>query len=254
MVRTLWFFLCAAGILYLVVCLGLFSLQRSLIYAPQPGLGDEPTRILTLSNQGEHVLVSTRPKDSRKALVYFGGNAEDTYLSLPSLSAAFSDSAIYLMHYRGYGGSSGTPSEKALFADALALFDEVYANHSEVDVVGRSLGSGVAVYLASRRPASRLVLVTPFDSLQEIAANQFPFVPVRWLLADKFESWRYAPQVSAPTLIIAAEHDEVVPRASTDLLQSRFKAGIATFQIVPNTGHNTISNSSAYLPLLRGSR
>jgi pimeloyl-ACP methyl ester carboxylesterase len=154
------------------------------------------------------------------------------------------------MHYRGYGGSSGTPSEKAFFADALALFDKVHASHFEIDVVGRSLGSGVAVYLASQRPVERLVLVTPFDSLQEIAAALFPFFPVRWLLLDRFESWKYAPQVSAPTLIIAAGHDEVVPRASTELLRSRFKPGLATFEIVPNT----ISNSSAYLPLLTGSR
>jgi hypothetical protein len=158
------------------------------------------------------------------------------------------------MHYRGFGGSSGSPSEKALFSDALALFDEVHAHHAEVEVVGRSLGGGVAVYLASQRPVKRLVLVTPFDSLQEIAAGIFPFLPVRWLLLDKFESWRYAPQVSAPTVIIAAEHDEVIPRASTELLRSRFKPGLATLEIVRNASHNTISNSSAYMPLLKGSR
>jgi hypothetical protein len=140
MLRALWFLTGGAGLLYLVVCLGLFFLQRSLIYAPQPGLGNDSARIITLPNQGEQVLVSTRAKDGRKALLYFGGNAEDTYLSLPSLSAAFPDRAIYLMHYRGYGGSSGRPSEKELFADALALFDQVHASHSEVDVVGRSLG------------------------------------------------------------------------------------------------------------------
>jgi pimeloyl-ACP methyl ester carboxylesterase len=117
---------------------------------------------------------------------------------MPALSVAFPDRAIYLLHYRGYGGSSGTPSEKALFADALTLFDEVRTKHSSVDVVGRSLGSGVAVYVASLRPVARLVLVTPFDSLEGLAALRFPYVPVKWLLRDKFESWRFAPQVTAP--------------------------------------------------------
>src|SRR5581483_3606208 len=108
---------------------------------------------------------------------------------------------------RGYGGSSGKASEAALFEDGLTLFDEVQKAHPQVEVVGRSLGSGVAVYVASLRPAARLVLVTPYDSIAEIGARQFPFVPVKWLLLDRFESWKYAPQVTAPTLIIAAEHD-----------------------------------------------
>src|SRR5260370_41081884 len=102
------------------------------------------------------VLVSTRPKDGSHALIYFGGNAEDVSLNMPSLSAGFPDSAIYLLHYRGYGGSSGRPSEGALFADALTLFDQVHSKHPDVDVVGRSLGSGIAVYVASLRPVTRL--------------------------------------------------------------------------------------------------
>jgi len=114
----------------------------------------------------------------------------------------------------------GVPPEKALFEDAPTLFDAVHAKHADVDVVGRSLGSGIAVYVASVRPVARLVLVTPFDSLRDLAAAQFPYVPVKWLMLDKFESWKYAPHVSAPTRIIAAEHDEIVPRASSDLLRS----------------------------------
>jgi alpha-beta hydrolase superfamily lysophospholipase len=97
------------------------------------------------------------------------------------------------------------------------------------------------------------VLVTPFDSLEGLAALRFPYVPVKWLLKDKFESWRFAPYVTAPTLIIAAEHDEIVPRASTELLQSRFKSGLTSLNVVAGAGHNTISNSDQYLQLLRKS-
>ena len=241
-----------AVIVYLGLCVALFFLQRSLIYFPQPGSGYDHATTLTLSAATARLLVSTRPKDGERALIYFGGNAEDVSVSMPSFSLAFPDSAIYLLHYRGYGGSSGSPSEKALFADALTLFDEVHAKHPEVEVVGRSLGSGIAVYLASLRPVKRLVLVTPFDSLQELAARQFPYVPVRWLLLDKYQSWKFAPLVTAPTLIIAAEHDEIVPRESTELLLSRFKSGLASLEVVAGTGHNTISYRAEYMQRLKG--
>jgi hypothetical protein len=119
-------------------------------------------------------------------------------------------------------------------------------------VVGRSLGSGVAVYLASQRPVARLVLVTPYDSLVDVAARHYPYFPVRWLLLDKFESSKYAKQVTAPTLVIAAEHDEIIPRASTRALVTRFRDGVVSLKIVPGAGHNTISNKPEYISLLKG--
>jgi len=236
---------------YLALCAMLFFIQRSLIYFPQADSGTGGATI-TLTSGKERVLVSTRSEDGPLALIYFGGNAEDVSFAMPSLSVAFPDHAIYLLHYRGYGGSSGSPSEKALFADALSLFDKVRAEHPRIDLIGRSLGSGVAVYVASRRPVSRLVLVTPYDSLVGIAQLQFPYMPVKWLLTDRFESWRYAPQVTAPTLIIAAENDEIIPRASTELLASRFRRGVTSYKVVPAVGHNSISSSPEYVRLLKG--
>jgi len=242
----------SAVIVYLILCALLFFFQRSFIYFPPPASDNYGATMITLPVTGARVLVSTWPKESRRALVYFGGNAEDVSVNMPAFSAGFPDRAIYLIHYRGYGGSSGKPSEKALFADALVLFDEVYATHPDIDVVGRSLGGSVAVYVASRRPTARLVLVTPFDSLRDLAGRQFPYVPVRWFMLDTFETRKFVPQVTAPTVIIAAEHDEIVPRESTELLRSRFKSGLASFTVLPGVGHNTISNSSDYMPLLRG--
>ena len=106
---------------------------------------------------------------------------------------------------------------------------------------------------ASMRAVQRLVLVTPFDSLQELAALEYPYIPVSWLLQDKFESWRYAGQVTVPTLLVAAERDEIIPRSSTEKLHRSFRTGVASLKVVPGTGHNTISESPEYLPLLRGS-
>jgi pimeloyl-ACP methyl ester carboxylesterase len=251
--RSIPMVLVAAGILYAGFCAALYFIQRSLIYLPRPASNASGTT-MTLPTPEGNVIVSTRPTGNRRALLYFGGNAEDVTLSLPGLAGAFPDVALYLPRYRGYGGSAGRPSESALFSDALRLFDMVHADHPEVIVVGRSLGSGVAVYVASRRPVSRLLLVTPFHSLQDIAAEQHPLVPVRWLLRDKFESWRYAPSVTARTQIIAAEHDELIPRRSTAMLQARFQPGLASMVVLPGTGHDTISNSPLYLPLLASAR
>lgn len=251
MSRTLITFLAVAAIFYLGLCAAIFLNQRNLIYFPQTRSMNSGAT-LSLSVEGEQVLVTAHERSGPKALLYFGGNAEDVSYSLPSLSTAFPDHAIYLMHYRGYGGSSGSPSEAALVADALALFDKAHADHRNIVVVGRSLGSGVAVQLASLRPVARLVLVTPYDSLQELAARQFPYFPVRWLLLDKFESWRYAERIGVPTLVVAAEHDVVIPRTNTEALYKRFRAGVASFKVVAGASHNTISESSEYMRLLTG--
>ncbi|MDT4868549.1 hypothetical protein FQZ97_1035210 [compost metagenome] len=117
--------------------------------------------------------------------------------------------------------------------------------------MGRSLGAAVAVRLASQRPASRLVLITPFDSLLAFATRQFPYLPVKWLLKDRFESTSYAPRIKVPTLLVAAGQDEIIPRASTEALYRHFPPGVARLEVIPGQGHNTISESPAYLPLLR---
>lgn len=236
---------------YAALCAALFAFQRSMIYYPQARSPVAGTTTLTLQAVGADVLVTVREREGPNALIYLGGNAEDPGYSLPGLAAAFPEHAIYLLHYRGYGGSTGRPSETALVSDALALYDRVRVAHGDIVIVGRSLGSGIAVQMASKRPVARLVLVTPYDSLLEVAARQFPLLPVRWLMLDKFESWKYVPMIVAPTLIIAAEHDEVIPRESTDALFERFGDGAAS-KIVAGAGHNTISEYPEYLSLLRG--
>ncbi|MFC5458531.1 alpha/beta hydrolase [Massilia niabensis] len=236
---------------YAAACLLLFAAQRSFIYFPPQTPSVLAPRTSTLAVPGAQVKVSERPRQGNKAVIYLGGNAEDVSASLPLLDSAFPDHALYLMHYRGYAGSSGKPTEKALVSDALALFDQVRGGHSDIVVIGRSLGTGVAVQVAALRPVSRLVLVTPFDSLGALAARQFPFFPVRWLLQDKYESWRHAPRVTAPTLLIVAGQDEIIPVRSSTQLFSRFASGVATINIIDGAGHNGISESPAYIPALQ---
>ena len=241
-----------AALVYLALCAALLVFQLSLLYFPQPSsLGSSDTT-MSLPVADARVVASVRARAGPDAVIYFGGNGEDVTRRIPDLASAFPAHALFLMHYRGYGGSSGVPSEAAIVADALALFDRAHGEHRRVVVVGRSLGSGVAVQVAAARPVARLVLVTPYDSIQEIAASRFAFFPVRWMLRDKFESGRHAARVGAPTLLIAAEHDEVIPAASTALLLSRFAPGIATMQVVAGAGHNSISDHLEYSALLRG--
>jgi uncharacterized protein len=251
MKHTLIFLISVAGFAYTALCIALFLLQDSLIYYPQPRTINTPQSTMVLHVEGAEIIVTTRSRVGPKAIIYFGGNAEDVSLNLPLFEKTFPNHALYLLHYRGYGGSSGTPSEEGIQHDAIALFDKVRGEHSDIAIVGRSLGSCVAVRLSSQRPASRLVLITPYDSLEGIAADQFPYLPVSWLLRDKYDSWKYASQIAIPTSIIAAEYDEVIPRASTERLFTRFGKGVASMKVIPATGHNTISTSSEYLAALQ---
>lgn len=107
--------------------------------------------------------ISARPHDGPGAVVYFGGNAEDVAWTVPELAGAFPDRAIYALHYRGYGGSSGRPAEAALRDDARALFRLVHSRHPDVIVVGRSLGSSLAIQLAAEEPVTRLAMISPFE-------------------------------------------------------------------------------------------
>lgn len=239
-----------AAFLYIGLCALAFFSQRSLIYFPQPR-SNRAAEIMTLPSSAGPILVTIRPAEGPDAVVYFGGNAEDVSLDLPDFSSTFPNTAIYLLHYPGYGGSAGHPTEKSITAAAFALFDVVHAQHPNVILIGRSLGSGVAVHLASRCPVARLVLVTPYDSLLDVAEQLYPFLPNRLLMLDQYDSWKYAPQVTAPVKIIAAGADEVIPRASTERLRTRFTKAAVSYVVVPGAGHNSISDSPQYLQLLR---
>ena len=237
------------AVAYVGICIVLYLTQRSFQYFPTPRrLG--PTEMAGTYRRGDTLLqLTVRPHAGPGAVLYFGGNGEDVSSSVAPLMAAFPGREIVMLHYRGYGGSAGRPTEADIALDAQGLFDEVHARHPDVIVIGRSLGSGVAARLASVRPASRLVLVTPYDSIVGIAQRQFPIFPVSWLLIDKYETWRYVPRIKAPVLILRAEHDELIPAASTEALRARFPAGQVTTVVVP-ADHNSILDEPQYVSAL----
>lgn len=249
--KYLHHFFISIVILYLSSFTLLFIFQRSLIYYPQPKAINNPDNTLTIPVEGETIEISFQKRDTPNALIYFGGNGEDVSGNLYFLANTFPQYSVYLLHYRSYGHSTGTPSEIDILKDAQLLFDKVHAEHSNIIVMGCSLGTGIATQLASLKPANKLILITPFDSLQNVAKYRFPFMPIDWILKDKYESWRYAPKLTLPTLILMAEHDQVIPRANTERLYAQFKSGVALFKVIANRDHGSIYQDAQYVPLLK---
>ncbi len=193
--KTFLLLLSTALVAYLLLCAWLYATQRGQIYFPTPETDHAGAEALWIESQGERIKVWAVRRPGRKAFLYFGGNADDAAAHIDGFAAALPEHSLYLVNYRGYGGSSGRPSEAALFADALAVYDMVRKRHSDTVVLGRSLGSGVGVYLAAERPVSKLVLVTPFDSLVNVASSHFRWLPVRWLMRERYDSASRAPAV-----------------------------------------------------------
>lgn len=238
---------------YAGVCLLLYLAQDRLLYYPVPTRAVAlPT--LVLERPGARVLASVRESASPEAVVYFGGNAEDVSQAVDTLAAGRPGAAVYVLHYRGYGDSGGRPRERDLVGDALALVARVRERHPEITVVGRSLGSGVAVQVAAQVPVRRVVLVTPYDSIAGLGAAQFPWAPVRWLMRDHYDSGRYAPRITAPVTVIAASDDTVVPPWSTARLLARFRPGIAHRVVIAGRDHVDLAADPAYLQALRAAR
>jgi len=242
----------AGALVYLALCGALYVFQRSMLYFPQPARVKAPA--MELSVPGALLHVSLQERSGTQAVLYFGGNAEDVSASLAELTATFPERSVYALHYRGYGRSTGRPTEAALQADAQALFDHVAPRRADITVIGRSLGSALAVALAAQRPVSRLVLVAPFDSIEAVATHHYPLFPVRWLIQDRFDAAALAPQVRAPTTVIVAGRDEVIPRARTDALVTRFAPGVARIVLIPGSGHNTLDGRPDYDAALSGQR
>jgi hypothetical protein len=241
--------------LFVAVTFCLYRFQDRLIFIPQPNAAVNRTRFAAHEIRVQHgdvTLTGWFYKDGitpqHPLIVYYGGNAEDVSLNLEDLGR-FATRSFLVMNYRGYGGSSGRPSERALFADALFVFDHVLKAESidpaEVVLMGRSLGSGVAVHVAARRQVGGVILVTPFDSLVHVARLHYPFVPVGLLLKHRFDSASLAAGISTPALFLTATHDRVVPVRLARRLQERW-GGPVTAVNVDGTDHNTIQASPVY--------
>jgi len=230
--------------IYLLLMAALYLLQRKMIYKPTPYVEHNfKTSEFTHQQQTSEALV-TQPSQ-KQAIIYYGGNAENIIYSAADFDTRFPDYSTYLLKYRGYAGAKGKPSETGIYADALALYDEVSKQYNRITVIGKSLGSGVATYVASQRTVDKLVLVTPFDSIRAVAKGLFPFFPIKWLIKDSHDSKSRAAKIKAPTLVIIADEDRVVPLARTQsLLESLPETNLEIVTL--NAGHNDLDLVPGY--------
>jgi pimeloyl-ACP methyl ester carboxylesterase len=197
-------------------------MQRQMLYLPQYTRVDAASTDFELINEGLTLRGWRVNPGQPRALLFFGGNAEEIGYQRQRFARWFPGHTIYLLAYRGYGASEGSPSEAALKGDALALYDAIAPQHVGVDVLGRSVGSGVALHLAARRSVGRLALITPYDSLVAVASRHYPLFPVNWLLRERFEASVDAVSVQAPTLLLLARQDEIIPPAHGEALARAF--------------------------------
>ncbi len=240
-----------AVLMYVGFCVFMYASQRNAIYYPTPEVHVPEAADMRLESDGETLKIwRIADANGPNAIIYFGGNAEDVSGNIPQFRNIFPRHNVYLVNYRGYGGSTGSPSEMGLYKDALAVFDEIRSRYTDISVIGRSLGSGVATYLATARDIDRLILVTPFDSIENVAKKAMPLLPVSLLLKDKFDSAGRVADIDAPVLVVIAENDEVIAKRHSDALAGAFPDSQVTVEVIPDTGHNTIDMSPRYANVL----
>jgi uncharacterized protein len=237
---------------YCSFCIFLYLRQRSLIFYPHPGVQSSEAETLWLENDGERLKVWHVSRGDSAALIYFGGNAEDVSINLSRFKKLFPSLSLYLMNYRGFGGSSGHPTEAGLYSDGRALYEHIAASHKNIIVMGRSLGTALALHLAAHTRIDGLILVTPYSSMVDLARHYYPFLPVGSLLKDRFDAVRETPGIDVPVLVVMAEHDEVIPAAISEKLVGSLQPETVQKFIIKGTFHNSIDSGPGYDKQLAG--
>jgi fermentation-respiration switch protein FrsA (DUF1100 family) len=214
-----------AAAVYAVIALGAYLGQRRLMYFPDPervapakaGLAGVKERIIETPDGERLVAWYGRARSGRPTLLYFHGNAGGLAMRAERISDYMAEGwGVYMLAWRGYSGSTGSATEADNVADARRAYDALLREGvapGSIIVFGESLGSGVAVRLAAERKVAGVVLDAPYTSVLELAAATYPFLPVRALLIDRYETTKYIARVKVPLLILHGEQDRVVPVA-----------------------------------------
>ena len=145
--------------------------------------------------------------------LYLSGRNENVYWLLKG-QKLFNNCSLCFFNYRGMGKSTGMPSERNLFNDSVTIFDYIKKHFncqdSDIGVIGHSLGTGVAVHLASQRKIKDLVLVAPYDSIGDIAKQKHWYLPIDYLIKHRFDTIHHADKVTCKTLFIIAHNDDII--------------------------------------------
>jgi pimeloyl-ACP methyl ester carboxylesterase len=229
--------------LYLSVCGLLFVAQRRLLY-PAPGERAQPVgKGAVVEVPGGTPLLWRDAGTPGPVVVHFHGNGEQVgWLGWLAEAYAAQGVSFAAVEYPGYPGAAGAPSEAAILSAARAalahLTGPLGVARERLVLEGQSLGSGVAVALAAEGWGRRLVLLTPYTSLPDVAAAAFPFVPARLLLLDRFDSMARAAGVTRPALVVHGTADRVVPFELGRALSAALPR--ARLLELPGVGHNDV--------------
>jgi fermentation-respiration switch protein FrsA (DUF1100 family) len=249
--------------LYVLFVLVVYLFQRKLQYFPDSSIvptpvGDEFRRLQTIelsTPDGVRLLSWHWPGSVPTTLVVFHGNAGHRGHRLEWIADLHRlGYGIFILDYRGYGGSEGSPSEQGLYTDAETAVRWLRENtKTQLTYFGESLGCGVAVETACRIPPKALILQSGFVSGADIAQNAYPFLPARWLLKDRYDSSAKVQQIHCPLLFVHGDQDSVVP----------FRFGKALFDLanepkqwspIAGANHNDLSwvGGKEYLKTIDG--
>lgn len=239
------FVLLGVVFIYLCVVMYVYFTQDVKVFNPSFIVNKEPVSLksvqrVTLQVEENVLLDGVYKKANTKEaplLIYFGGNADDATKILLHVKS-LKEFDIVSFNYRGFVRSEGKPSEKAIFRDALKIYDK-FAKDKKVVVMGRSLGTGVATYLASKRDTAGVILVTPYDSIASIGQVIYPYLPVRLLSKHKFESVKHILHVKAPVGLIEVKDDETIPKYHFDKLKEKVP-NLALHVELQNTTHGDV--------------
>lgn len=235
--------------LYLVALIWLYLTQRSLLFHPTKSTKSKDGFTLTINKN--RVWIEVRNRGKRSAIIYFPGDSEEYWEDIDRLAKILPKHTIYFLHYLGYGKSQGSPSQEAIFTTAKRVFEYVSSSHKSIDLIGRSLGTGVATYLASCTQIRKLVLITPYDSISAIGQKRYPIFPISLIIKDPFNSILYAPKIKASTLILLAQNDRVIPYQNSLKLIKSFLLTKPKTIILSNCTHSTILKNPEFPKAIR---
>ena len=257
----LWIMLIAPVAAYLLLLGLIFFAQTRLLFPAASVVPAGPTPLhwqrLNLRTEAGHDLHGihvppSEPGSDRRLILGFGGNAWNAESAAAFLHDLYPQADVVAFHYRGYAPSEGSPSATALQADALAVHDLAKRRFREhrIVAIGFSIGSGAAAHVASHRSINGLILVTPFDSLAEVAADHYPWLPVRSLFRHQMEPARELRGSTVPVALIVAGDDRLIRPARAAALAG-VVGNLVFSRTISGASHNDIYDRSDFRSIMR---